>query len=403
MPFRYIIIFCFVAPLIGIMQMERGAYGGSVLQAGYPNGATVAYLLGVLIFIVTIVMARELKAFRFASVSTVPAREPSSWILLSATLALALMAAFTLFASGGIHVLLRIEDRGSFRAGLGGTGAASYLFLKYYSPAIMAYLVLLYSRRPWFGMVMPLALPAVLTALIALSFGFKSGIVLAFLPAAIVYFWRMSDLWAVPLACAALVSIYIGYSFFDDTSIGNFSSILDSVFYRLTVLQGDVAWKIWGLYQSGEPLPSYVDTLPSILGDRVVGMLTGIDRSDPMSWVLTHFGLMTTYLSGYPVDTIMAGHNNTATIFSEGVLAGGLVGVLVISCFAGLVTYAMYRYLDICLRSRRYLEASITSSFAVFGLMSWLLGGGITALIHVSSLVGLISSYYLLKLIEGRR
>jgi hypothetical protein len=252
-------------------------------------------------------------------------------------------------------------------------------------------------------MLIPLAIPAALTALIALSFGFKAGIVLAFLPAAVVYFWRASDLWVIPLALAAVLFIYVGYSFIDDTNPANMSAILSNLGYRLTVLQGDVAWKIWGLHQAGIPLPSYIETLPPILGDRLSGIMTGVDRSAPVPWVLTHFGLMTTYLSGYPIDVIMAGHNNTATIFSEGVLAGGLVGVAVISCLAGLVTSAIYNYIDICLHRRRYIEAAIMSSFSIFGLMSWLLGGGITALVHISIMVGLVSSYYLLKFIEGRR
>lgn len=216
MPFRYIVAFCFLAPLIGIMQMGgAGAYGGSVLQVGHPNGATVAFGIGLLAFLVAVVVASELELFSFAGLRQLPLPEPSSRIWILATVSLLAMAFFTLFVSGGIHVMLRSVGRGDFRAGLGDTGAVSYLILKYYSPALLAYLALLYSRRPWYDAIVPLGLPAILVALISLSFGFNSGMVLALLPAAVVYVWRTSGWWVVPLAALPLVLISVGYSFFE--------------------------------------------------------------------------------------------------------------------------------------------------------------------------------------------
>lgn len=401
MPFRYIVIFCFVAPLIGIMQMEAGSYGGSVLQSGNPNNAAIAFLVGMLAFAAALLLTRELRPFRFNWLTPLPAPVPNDRVWILATASLVAMALFTLFVSGGIDVLLRTIGRGDFRSGLGDNGAISYLILKYYSPAIMAYLALLYARRPWYDAAIPLAVPAIVVAVIALSFGFKSGVVLAFLPAAVVYFWRVPNWLVVPLAAAALAGIYVGYGFFDGLS--DPTVILNRLFYRLTVLQGDVAWKVWDLHVRGESLPGYLASLPAIFGDRVFTLATGIDRTMQLDWVSTHFGLLTTYLSGYPIHVIMAGHNNTATIFSEGVLIGGLSGVIAISAFAGVLTAALYRFMELCLLRHRYVEASLASSYFVFALMAWLLGGGITAILHISILVGLITGYVLLKIIEGRR
>ena len=401
MPFRYIVAFCFVAPLIGIMAMEGGTYGASVLQKGYANHATIAFCAGIVAFVATLLLTREFRVFRFDWLGVRPAPLPSDRIWILATASLVAMALFTLFVSGGINVVLRTVGRGDFRSALGETGALSYLILKYYSPAILAYLALIYSRRPWYDAMIPLAVPAIVVALIALSFGFKSGVVLAFLPAVVVYFWRVSGWLLVPLSGAALGGIALGYRFFDGLS--DPMVILGRLFYRLTVLQGDVAWKIWDLHLRGEDLPGYLSQLPAIFGDRVFTLVTGIDRSMQLDWVLTHFGLLTTYLSGYPVNIIMAGHNNTATIFSEGVLLGGLSGVLAISVLAGLLTAALYRFIDVCLSRHRYVEASLASSYFVFALMAWLLGGGITAILHISILVGLVTGYFLLKFIEGRR
>nr|WP_295885349.1 hypothetical protein [uncultured Devosia sp.] len=401
MPFRYIVLFCFIAPLIGIVQMEAGSYGGSVLESGHPNNASLAFGVGILAFAAALVLTRELRPFRFDWLSARPAPPPNDRIWILATASLVAMAVFTLFVSGGISVVLRTIGRGDFRSGLGDNGAISYLILKYYSPAVMAYLALLYARRPWYDAIIPLAVPAVLVALIALSFGFKSGVVLAFLPAAVVYFWRVSDWLVIPLAAVALAGIYLGYGFFDGLS--DPATILDRLFYRLTVLQGDVAWKIWDLHVRGDSLPGYLASVPAIFGDRVFTLATGIDSSMELDWVTTHFGLLTTYLSGYPIHVIMAGHNNTATVFSEGVLMGGLSGVIAISAFAGVLTASLYSFIQLCLHRHRYVEASLASSYFVFALMAWLLGGGITAILHISILVGLVTGYVLLKIIEGRR
>ena len=65
MPFRYIVLFCFAAPLVGIMQMEAGSYGGSVLQSGHPNSATLAFGLGIAAFTASLMLARALISFRF--------------------------------------------------------------------------------------------------------------------------------------------------------------------------------------------------------------------------------------------------------------------------------------------------------------------------------------------------
>ncbi|HTO28845.1 MAG TPA: hypothetical protein VL017_09670 [Devosia sp.] len=387
--------------MVGIVQMEAGSYGGSVLQRGYPNSAALAFGIGMLAFAAAVVLTRELRLFRFHWLTPRRAPIPNDRIWILATASLVAMALFTLFASGGINVLLRTVGRGDFRSGLGDTGAISYLILKYYSPAIMAYLALLYARRPWYDAAIPLAVPAIVVALIALSFGFKSGVVLAFLPAAVVYFWRVPDWLVIPLAAVAFAGIYLGYSFFDGLS--DPTAILDRLYYRLTVLQGDVAWKIWDAHARGENLPGYLASLPAIFGDRVFTLATGIDRTMQLEWVSTHFGLLTTYLSGYPIHVIMAGHNNTATIFSEGVLIGGISGVIAISAFAGVLTAFVYSFIQACLHRHRYVEASLASSYFVFALMAWLLGGGITAILHISILVGLVTGYVLLKIIEGRR
>lgn len=171
----------------------------------------------------------------------------------------------------------------------------------------------------------------------------------------------------------------------------------------MTVLQGDVSWKIWDLHVNGESLLSYVVSLPGVFGDRMFTPASGIDRSDSLAWVPTHFGLLTTHLSGYPIQSTITGHNNTATIFSEDVLMGGLGGVLVISVVAGLLTTVLYCFMEACLLKHRYAEAALAASYFVFGLMAWLLGDGITAILHVSILVGLASGYVLLKIFEGRR
>jgi membrane protein implicated in regulation of membrane protease activity len=111
---------------------------------------------------------------------------------------------------------------------------------------------------------------------------------------------------------------------------------------------------------------------------------------------------MITHLSGYSHETIMAGHNNTATVFSEGLIAGGLVGLFGFAVLAGLIIQALYRFIDNRLRANDFIAASIGASYMIMGLMAWLIGGGITAIVHLSIFVAFVWTFILLRLISGR-
>jgi hypothetical protein len=127
-------------------------------------------------------------------------------------------------------------------------------------------------------------------------------------------------------------------------------------------------------------------------------MLTGVTRSDETEWVMAHFSLLATAMSGYSPEYIMKeGHNNAANAFSEGIVAYGVVGAFVAAVIAGLVIDALYRLIDNRLKANDFAIASLAACYLVYALMSWLIGGGITELVHSSVIFGMLSGYLLLR------
>lgn len=192
MPFRDFAMFCFVKPLVGIMQMETGGDGGSVLQSGNPINAAIAFLVGMLAFAVALLLSRELRLFQFNWSTALPAPTPHDPVWKLATASLIAMVLFTLFVSGGINLALQTIGRGDLQSGFGNSGAISYVIVKCYLTATTIYLSLLYARRLWHHAANPLVVPPMVVAVIALSFGLSGKIAIStcagVLPAALYRF-----------------------------------------------------------------------------------------------------------------------------------------------------------------------------------------------------------------------
>ena len=235
--------------------------------------------------------------------------------------------------------------------------------------------------------------------LIGGSYGYKSSFILAVLPAAILYYWRAPPSALIPLAIVAICVILFGYLYF--SSISDIGVAFNKMVDRLFVAQGDVSWFIWNKYINGEPLTNYHLTLLPIVGDRLFSLITGVTQANRDLWVSTHYSLMMTYVSGYSIDTILGGHNNTGTVFSEGLFAAGLFGVFVYAVFAGLMVNAVYHFIENKLEARDFAWAAVAASYFVNGVMAWLLAGGLQSIIHISIPVLLYGTHYMLSLIRG--
>lgn len=382
--------------------MENRAFGGSIGREGSPNGATWAFLIYIGVALLTMRFASRSDFFRkFGSIESRTLINPSR-VNVRAFLLMFLMLMFVLYGIGGIDNYRATTNSGEFRASLGPIGGLiGGIILKYIAPSLFAFALMTNiawdKRRVRSFVVLSLGFMMVL---IGGAFGFKSSFVSAVLPAALLYYWRSSKLILVPLGMIATCVILFGYLYF--TTITDIGTAFAKMIDRLFVLQGDVAWLIWDMYQKGEPLPSYSNTLLPIAGDRIASLLTGVTRENQYQWVMGHFSLMITHLSGYPVEAILGGHNNTATVFSEGILAAGPIGVVIFAVLAGVIVSLNYYFIQNKLTANDFASAAIGASYFVNGVMAWLIAGGVQVAIHISIPVLFYGTYRILCLIEGR-
>jgi hypothetical protein len=385
MPYKFIVSAAILFPMVGVWLMENGAFGESINKQGYPNGATLAFGLYAGVAFATIWAASDLRIFHSVGCRPTMKLTNPSTINGRVFLLMMSMALFLVFGLSGIDNYLGIKDAGTFRASLSGaSGAAGGIILKYLAPALFAFALMTNAAWDKRQVLSPVVIAlAILMLLIGGSYGFKSSFILAMLPATILYFWRNSPLTLIPLGAVAVCVIIFGYFLFGrtpDVAVA-FGKMTD----RLFVLQGDVSWLIWERHQNGEPQPDYVKTLLPIAGDRIFSMITGIDRNqDELQWVMSHFGLMITYLSGYSVEAIYGGHSNTGTVFSEGVLAGGLFGLVLFGVLVGVVVNMLYNFINNRLIANDFAAAAVAAAYSVNALMAWLLSGGLQAAFHIS-------------------
>lgn len=307
------------------------------------------------------------------------------------------MAAFVLFVAGGVETIQGLHGSGDFRVSLNAlTGVPSYLILKCYAPATFAYVALTSADRGrlWSQSTV---VAAALLILIALSFGYKTGIILAMLPAVTLLCWNASRRTLFRLGVAAFCMIVAAYILMAGDDL---NTALDAIYSRVFLSHGGVPWKVWEAYVTGGDLPGYIQTLPSIFSDRLYVALTGVTASDQYAWVQAHFNLMMTSFSapGYTPEYIMGhGHNNASNAFSEGIVAGGAIGAFAVAVFAGLIIDALYRLIDNSLKIKNYPVACLGACYLIYALMPWLIGGGVSALVHSSVVVGMLSWWLVLR------
>ncbi len=383
--------------------MEAGWFGRSVNEEGYPNGATLALLLYTSCFLVSWSFWGAVKEVRFIGLDRSFERVHARNATFLSLPVLLLMTAFVLFGLGGWETIKGTVGAGGFRSGLESGGALGYLILKFYAPAIFAYLVCIYMDGGWRGAVRGLAIPAACLALISLSFGYKTALILAILPTVVLVFWQAGFRHLVYLGAAGFAVILGGFAYRWDEADGVWG-LVEAIFYRAFILHGDVPWKIWGMWQDGYQFPSYLDTLPVVFGDRIFSAWTGITRADPESWVDTHFGLLITRLSGYEAEYIIsAGHSNVANVFSEGLIAGGIYGVVLFGLLAGFITRLLYQFMDNRLAIKDYGTAAVAACYWIYFVMPWLIGGGITSIAHIAVIFGVATTMILLRMFLGER
>ncbi|MFL6601416.1 MAG: hypothetical protein ACJ8R9_08795 [Steroidobacteraceae bacterium] len=401
--YKYLIAFVLITPLIGVWMVEGGEYAGSVDVQGYPNGATMAYGL----YVVAVVCIAMLcaRAGRRPIELQPPSREADALFRRFSAKLLLVEIVFMLlflFGFGAINTWLGGIGKGEFRVGLGDFGAFPNAMSKFVIPALLAYCTLLYRRSSRSGALkLRLSITFFIAFVTGASWGFKSTAIASVAPALLLLYWRVRPLQLVVLAAAFVGSLMLFFWIFD-ADLGTVTDAQAFLLRRVTVLQGDVAWYIWGLHSSGASFPSYWPTLLAAMGDKVLSAL-GISRSDYYEWMLYHYDWMITYLAGASLEQIAeGGHSIVAQPFAEGLIAGGLGGLVLFTVIAGVLTGRMYTFLDTSMRKGHDLSAAFGATYFCYYLLPWLSAGAIVQLFHISLLVSFGSTWAMLTLMRRR-
>lgn len=401
--YKYFIIFVLVTPLTGIWLVEGGEYAASVGIEGFPNGASVAFAIyaTAMVAVALLFGARS----RHLVEAPVPISGAAARFRSFSTNLFFFNVAFLiffLFGFGAINVWLGNIGKGEFRATLGQFGAIPNLMTKFIVPALFAYASILYSRTSRRGTLRLWWLTnLVITFIIGASWGFKSTAMMVLLPGLLLLYWRVRPRTLITLAAMFVGTLILFFKIFD-AGVEVDADLQTFLLRRITVLQGDVAWHIWGLYSTGETFPSYWPTLLAGLGDKLLSTL-GPARSDTFEWMLYHYDWMLTYLAGAQLDVIEGGHSITGTPFSEGLIAGGLGGVALFVLFGGMLIGGMYRFLDRSLHRRHDVRAVIGATYFCFCVFPWLNSGAVVQLFHVSLLISIGTTLLLLTAMRRLR
>lgn len=411
-----VILFSILAPFVGIIAMESGSYSLTASEYGYRVGATEAYCMYAIIVGLTIYVLHNrkdllgLKADLRLPVFLGPAAANRSPARIELVILLFLAAAFAyhnIVLAGGWHVIAGFTGRGEFRAELGSYGASAYLFIKWYAPVILAYACMVSFKSGDAVLYILTGAIFILAALCSISFGYKASIVLLITPAVMTMFWRPKFLTLIVFPSFGLILIVAGYLLFGIDKVGSSTApefsrhgLVEQMTYRIFVLQGELPWKIWSEYIHGHDLPNYLETVRSLMGGRLSRFLFDISPQTPEQIVASNFGMLTTHFAGYPIEGVLAGHNSTATAFSEGLIAGGMIGVVSFSVLAGAVIFFVHKAIDVSLRDNNHTLASVFAVYSIFGVMSWLIGGGISTLLHISVIFGFLTSIGMLAAVR---
>jgi len=388
--YKYLVGIVLLLPLIGIIMVERGAFAASVGIFGYANGAGIAYAVYASVVVLVAWISNGQKP-RLSQLSVNEEKHSDFKLKIFGVNLLLVNAAFLLiflFGFGAINVWTGIIGKGEFRVGLGIFGAFPNLMTKFVLPAFLAYATSLYlksskSRRLQWLMVANFTLLFIIGA----SWGFKTTGFVVLLPALMIIYWKISIMSLLKLSFA-FVAVVLMFFYIFDAGVQAYADVGTFLFTRVTVIQGDVAWYVWDKYITGQDLPNYWPTLLAAFGGNILTVF-GLSRSDFYNWIYYHYDLLITYVAKVPLDQIENGHSVTATPFAEGLVAGGVWGIIFFSVIAGLIVGRLHSYIRRSLAYGHHIRAAVAATYFCFYVFSWLNGGAVVQLFHISLWIAL--------------
>lgn len=388
--YKYIYAAAIILPLLGIFLMQKGAYGISVGVKGYENGALVVFslyaLISLLVFFllkkktINIKHSREIDSVRF--------RRYCTRVIFFNFILVAIM----LFVFDAHNVWSGNIGKGEFRVSLGGFGFLAFLCIKYLAPLALAYGAFLYlfSSKGLFDKGL-LAIALFVGIVLGTTWGYKATGITIILPAVLILFWSTGFLSVAIFSVFALITIIILSFVFDGS--GSIYAAISALWLRLTVIQGDVSWYVWGLYSSGVEFPEYAQTLLASLGDRFLENVYGLNRENYEEWVSYHYDLLLNQVAGLPASASLTGHTIVGTPFTEGLIMGGFIGVICMALLSGILSAFVFNKINSNLCKGRGMACAFWATYFCVFLFPWLRGGALVQLFHVSLIVGFTISF----------
>jgi hypothetical protein len=234
------------------------------------------------------------------------------------------------------------------------------------------------------------------------SWGFKTTILFMLLPTFIVSAWNVKFRTLLVFS-SMVIGVMLSAAFYFDRSDGSIS-VINALVIRATTLQGDLAWYTWDKVNQAASTPPYFKTFLSVLGDRVLEILTGANASkNYLDWASYYFGPAMTIWGGYPVEGVEAGVTNQATLFAESLVVGGRHFFPLVSAAFGILTGLFARWTRTAIQAGRPDSAATWATFLSLTVIPWTFGNGVSSLIYLINLVGGATTYLAIHLFFARR
>lgn len=402
------------APLIGIFMLYHGWYSISAGTQGYDNGAFGIYLVHSIFLIMGIIWGFKILPISNKNRELIP--EKNIWllrrILKKGFLIIFMLLLIMLFLFQGYKVILGEFDKGTFRSetiGAFGLGFLAYYIIKYIIPSVLVYMVYNYKRydEKYFKIKNSkfyLISSLLMSSLIGLSWGFKSSAIVVLLPALIVYYLnkKVKLFSLIGLSMFFFLVIYISAYLFDKENLYNIS-LIEFIFIRLTVIEGDTFWKVYDLIKNKEIFPfgfDYFNFLLYSFGNKILSIFSS---STPEEIIKYNYSAFLTYIvSGDIFHATSGKHNLTGTIASEGLIFLGFPLMYIFSFLAGVFSGINIKLIKVFYYAHKPKLLALSTTYFVFVTWSWLKSGGLVTLLHISNLPGLFISYFILILIEKK-
>ncbi|AUD61025.1 hypothetical protein AYJ58_16795 [Shewanella sp. Pdp11] len=378
--------------------MEQGAYSITLKGNGYANNVTNAYIIHVIFFFAGVYLCSKIKFLKLEhrSPNTIAIKR----IVYSRFFLIILFSLIIVwFGFGGIKVMLGGIDKAQFRTSLGPFGALMYLLVKSIVPTLLAYYACLVKNNN--NGYYRLYLICIISSFLALGLGFKALSITIVLPA---FFILKNKLNLLSMMKYIFISVGVlfstAYIFKDENT--DILGVLEFVFERATIIQGDVAWYVWNSTEKAIKNFELFKTLYPAIGESNFALLTGVTQSNYDVWVDYHFAQSLTRFVGYDNNALQYGFTVTGNVFSTAVFALGKQFFWIYSFFVGSVSAIVYKIFIELLNKKYYKLASVIASFMAFSVIGWINSGEIIKLFHISTIFYLIFSYLLLCFLEKR-